>query len=471
MHPTASAILVASQSDTKTLGGLFKASGVCCRVFRRMSGALSRIDESDACVLVLTRSVLSQSCYQTFGPLSAAFCSPTYLIADSSGQVSSSSPPPGTIDLTALPPEEAVRIISTAIKSRSAESILPSADRKAIAEAQESKTRFLATVSHEMRTPLTSIREFASLVKDEVAGPVTEDQAELLEGIISNVSHLTTIIEDMLQISEFDAGRLRLLIEPLDPADVAREVMAQIGRSFSGRATLRLVTPEGLPSVAADRVRLKQVLLNLVSNALKFTPASGQVTIRISRVASGVRVAVKDTGCGIPTQHQSRIFDRFYQVPVSGGPSRKGSGLGLAIAQEIATAHGSLIRLASKPGKGCRFWLDLPIFTSKEEPDFRPDRAEPGPEPLVVSIRLRTPSENLLVPAELLAVIAQGLQSMLSPGEHAICLPVAGRINLVLQCRPEQAQARRDKVIRRLQRLKCLDWQRYTVEVGLEAAA
>lgn len=380
-------------------------------------------------------------------------------------------PPPGTIDLTALTLPEAVQWIAREMNSRPARPAFPSADRNAIAEAQEAKTRFLATVSHEMRTPLTSIREFASLVKDEVAGPVTEDQADLLDGIISNVSHLTTIIEDMLQISEFDAGRLRLLIEPLNLVEVAREVMAQIGRSFSGRATLRLVTPGEHPTVAADRVRLKQVLLNLVSNALKFTPASGQVTIRISRVASGVRVAVKDTGCGIPVQHQSRIFDRFYQVPVSGGPSRKGSGLGLAIAQEIALAHGSRIRLSSKPGKGCKFWLDLPIFSIEDAPGVKSEPESPGIEPVVVSIRLRAQEETVPVPGELLAEVAADIQEMLGTGEHAICLPVTGRINLVLQCRVDQAPARRDRIIRRLQRLKCLDWQRYTVEVALERAA
>jgi signal transduction histidine kinase len=222
---------------------------------------------------------------------------------------------------------------------------------------------FVANVSHELKTPLTSIQGFAQALLDGTAS-TPEDQKQSAQVIYDESARMHRMVLDLLHLASLDDGTFELLRNQVDlPALIKSiaEKFAPQGRSVN--VDIRVETTS-LPFFRGDGDRLAQVFSNLVDNALKFTPAGGSVTLRTSWNNSGILVEVTDTGAGISPEALARIFDRFYQAdPSRPGGRTHGSGLGLAIVKEIIEAHGGKISVRSEPGKGSTFSVSLPLTT------------------------------------------------------------------------------------------------------------
>ncbi len=221
------------------------------------------------------------------------------------------------------------------------------------------RREFVANVSHELRTPLASIR---ALVETLEAGAM-EDPAvagDFLRRIVTEVDRLTALVDELLELARLESGRIAMRIERVP----ARELVIQGAerlRPQTERARLNLVVdvPDGLPEVLADRSRIEQVLVNLIHNAIKFTPAGGSITVQAGTENGTVWISVKDTGVGIPEAELPRIFERFYKADRA--RRTEGTGLGLAIAKHIVQAHRGTIEASSVPGQGATFRFTLPI--------------------------------------------------------------------------------------------------------------
>jgi signal transduction histidine kinase/HAMP domain-containing protein len=225
------------------------------------------------------------------------------------------------------------------------------------------KSDLVATVSHELKTPLASVRLAVHLLLEETVGPLTAKQTELLVDARDNAERLVNMIEHLLALARLEEGHERLEVRPEAPADLLR-VAADLARPRAESAQIHLgvEVPEDLPPIAADARRLGHALNNLLDNALTYTPAGGRITLRAAAVGPDrVRLTVADTGPGIPPEHLAHVFERFFRVP--GRTHGQGTGLGLAIVREILTAHGGTARCESEPGKGTTFDLEVPVWT------------------------------------------------------------------------------------------------------------
>ncbi len=227
-----------------------------------------------------------------------------------------------------------------------------------VERADRHKSEFLATMSHELRTPLTAIIGFSDLLADGFAGELNETQGNYLGFVRKGSRHLLQLINDVLDMSKIEAGRLDLDPEDLEVEEVVAEVCSTIEPLSAAK---RLEVAYQLPAdliVHADRVRFKQIFFNLLSNAVKFSAEGGRVAIEGSRVGRFVCLSVRDEGSGIAVEHQEAIFQPFRQVPTSG--RREGTGLGLAIVRRLVEQHGGRIWVESSPGKGSTFAFLLP---------------------------------------------------------------------------------------------------------------
>jgi len=231
-------------------------------------------------------------------------------------------------------------------------------------KANEVKDTFLSTVSHELKTPLTTIIGYVSMLLEGALDAISHDQRQALEVVLRRGKNLQELIADLLNLSRLDAGRLELRRRYVDLAHEMRNVEEVFSERLkqSGLQILMSV-PEHLPRVNVDSERLGQILFNLVGNAIKFTQPGGAVTIRISHPqdANHVIVSVSDTGIGMPAHELNHIFERFYQVDRRDGREYPGTGLGLAISKELVELHGGRIWAESEPGKGSAFSFTLPI--------------------------------------------------------------------------------------------------------------
>jgi PAS domain S-box-containing protein len=245
-----------------------------------------------------------------------------------------------------------------AIQRQRAERALVAA-RKEAEEANELKTKFLATISHELRTPLASIKGFATtLLADDVTWD-PESQHDFLETIDQEADKLTELIEQLLDLSRLEAGELRITLRKLYFDEILSLALAQL-KTLTVAHDLRLSIPEDLPPVNADPSRIAQVLANLTTNAVKYSPPRTEVLIAASVQKGRVQVDVTDQGPGIPLEERERIFEAFQRGnAVSTGPS--GAGLGLAICKGIIEAHGGRIWIQRRPGAGTTFSFTLPI--------------------------------------------------------------------------------------------------------------
>jgi signal transduction histidine kinase len=224
----------------------------------------------------------------------------------------------------------------------------------------ELKNDLVATVAHEFRTPLTSLHMAIHLTAEEAAGPITERQADLMAAARQDCERLQGIVDDLLDLSRIQAGRVALQPQDLEAGALLREAVAGAGASAqAGGVALEVEPATGPLPLRADPERVQLVLANLLGNAVRHTPAGGRVTARALAGPPGmVRIEVADTGEGIAPAWRERIFERFFQVP---GARRGGVGLGLFISREIARAHGGELGVESEPGKGSTFWLTLPV--------------------------------------------------------------------------------------------------------------
>jgi signal transduction histidine kinase len=243
---------------------------------------------------------------------------------------------------------------------------LERAHNEELRELDGLKDEFVALVSHELRTPLTSIRGYLELVLDGEPGSLDEEQARFLRVVERNAIRLQGLVGDLLFIAQVEAGRLALDHAPVDVAELAAEAV-EAARPAADEKGLELVveTPDAAP-VAGDRGRLSQLLDNLVSNAVKFTPAGGRVTVAAAGDGDRLVLTVSDTGIGIPTIEQPQLFQRFFRASSATSEAIPGTGLGLTIAKAIAEAHGGRIRCESAEGEGTTFTVELPVAAGGE---------------------------------------------------------------------------------------------------------
>jgi signal transduction histidine kinase len=215
-------------------------------------------------------------------------------------------------------------------------------------------------MGHEFRTPLNSILGFAQLLA-EGRGALDQRQQRYVHNIMSSGHHLLGLINDLLDLTKVQSGQMELQIVAVD-LGVALDETATKTRPLATAAGLRFtVHPSDGLRVRADRRRFDQVMLNLMGNAIKFTPAGGSIELEARRAGRMVEVAVRDTGIGIPDEHQQRIFDEFTQVDSQTSLGQAGSGLGLALTQQLVRVMGGRVRVASTPGQGSTFTVSLPV--------------------------------------------------------------------------------------------------------------
>ncbi|HEX6535054.1 MAG TPA: ATP-binding protein [Gemmatimonadaceae bacterium] len=238
------------------------------------------------------------------------------------------------------------------------------ADAKRVAAAEaanRAKAEFLASLSHELRTPLNAIGGYAELLAEGLYGTVSEAQREVLERIRRSQQHLLSIITDLLNYSRLEAGRITYDIAPVAVA----AMLDTVGAMIQPQALRKALTFERGPCpsqvvVRTDRARTEQILLNLLSDAVKFTPAGGRIIVSCTSLGERVAVRVRDTGPGIPPDKLEAIFEPFVQLGRTLNSAHEGAGLGLAISRDLARAMGGDLTAASAPGSGATFTLLLP---------------------------------------------------------------------------------------------------------------
>ncbi|MGH8729224.1 MAG: ATP-binding protein [Burkholderiales bacterium] len=227
--------------------------------------------------------------------------------------------------------------------------------------ASRHKSEFLANMSHELRTPLNAIIGFSEVLNERMFGELNPKQAEYVQDIYASGRHLHALINDILDLSKIEAGRMEVELAPFDLPTAIHDALTLVHERASRHGIeLKVNVDERLGPFVADERKFKQILLNLMSNALKFTPEGGMVTIRAMAKNPGIEISVEDTGIGIAAADQEVIFDEFRQLKSDGAP-REGTGLGLALTRKFVEMHGGKIWVESELGKGSTFTFTLPV--------------------------------------------------------------------------------------------------------------
>jgi signal transduction histidine kinase len=228
------------------------------------------------------------------------------------------------------------------------------------------KSEFLASMSHELRTPLNAIIGFSQVLRDRMFGPVNEKQEEYLDDILSSGNHLLSLINDVLDLSKVEAGQVELEIRPFSVREaLERGVVTVRAHASENGVEVSLASDPDVGVVEGDERRITQVILNLLSNAVRFTPSGGEVDVTAERVNGEVTIAVSDTGPGIAAEDHDRIFEEFQQAE-AGLEQRDGTGLGLALSKRLVELHGGRIWLESEPGRGSTFAFTLPVKVTSD---------------------------------------------------------------------------------------------------------
>jgi PAS domain S-box-containing protein len=294
--------------------------------------------------------------------------------------------------------EEQIQILNQHLEQRTAEVIATNKElelrNREVERVNRLKDEFLASMSHELRTPLNSIIGFSDLLAEQGAANFNPKQKRFLGHIQQGSRHLLELINDILDLSKIEAGHLELKYEDFELSQAVAEVVATV-RPIATAKSIQFdsVVASDL-FLYADRLRFKQVLYNLLSNALKFTPAGGQVSIEGSQEQRSIRFRVADTGIGIPTGEQEAIFESFHQVGTTTKGVREGTGLGLAITKRLVEQHGGSIWVESELGKGSRFFFTLPLRPAAV---VEPASGDDGQAPLILVAEDEGAAQELLV--------------------------------------------------------------------------
>ncbi len=264
-------------------------------------------------------------------------------------------------------------ILSDITNRRQAEEALQHA-KEGAERGSKFKDQFLSTMSHELRTPLNAVLGFSDLLADERYGPLNERQRRYIDHIHTGGKHLLSLISDILDLSKIEAGRIELAIESQRVEAVFGEVLSVMQPLAHKKSQVLSKIAEASLVVRADATRFRQVLMNLLGNAIKFTPEGGRIEVAAHLVEGQVRVEVRDSGPGIPPEEQERIFEAFYRLRES-GKKTEGTGLGLAITHRLVELHGGDLHLESQLGQGSCFYFSLPVGVDVRESLSR----KPGP--------------------------------------------------------------------------------------------
>jgi len=233
---------------------------------------------------------------------------------------------------------------------------------KQLQKVTEAKSAFLASMSHELRTPLNAVIGFSELMLDGVTGELNDEQRQCLNDILSSGRHLLNLINDVLDLSKVEAGKMDLKLENLNLVEIISEVVQSLKPMLdANRHRLGVSIEEELSPVRADRSRLRQIFLNLLSNAIKCTPAGGKLGIEVGKHNNWCQVNVVDNGIGIMKEDQGRIFEPFIQLDTLPDRMKEGSGLGLALTKQFVEIIGGRIWVESEYGKGSKFTFTLPL--------------------------------------------------------------------------------------------------------------
>ena len=230
-----------------------------------------------------------------------------------------------------------------------------------VERASRMKSDFLAGMSHELRTPLNSIIGFSEIIQDGRAGPVSEQQREFLGDVLSGAQRLLQLINDLLDLSKIEAGKLVLRMDRVDLGGLLKRSAAQLRPLADKRhVSMALEHDPAVDGALADEGRLQQILQNFLSNALKFSPEGSQVVLRSRDAGMEYRLEVQDQGIGISPQDQAKLFSDFVQLDAGTAKQYQGTGLGLALCRKIAEAHGGRVGVESRPQEGSLFYVQLP---------------------------------------------------------------------------------------------------------------
>jgi PAS domain S-box-containing protein len=236
-------------------------------------------------------------------------------------------------------------------------------DRTEEQRLEELKADFIATVSHELRTPIAAVHGAAQTLERQDVDFTDDLRSRLLSVISDQSERLAHLVGNILLTSQVDADRLVLASEQVDVSDVASRVIEAARTHAPDEVSLELISPQSLPPVATDRDKLRQVLANLVGNAIKYSPGAGRVEVRLEPRRTRLRVAVRDEGVGIPQPEQQRIFEKFYRLP-NMTRAVSGTGLGLYICRELVRRMGGAIWVESTEGVGSTFFVELPLASA-----------------------------------------------------------------------------------------------------------
>ena len=247
---------------------------------------------------------------------------------------------------------------------------LAAANRK-LQELDKLKSQFLSVATHELRTPLSVILGYNSMLAETLEGKIEAEEKETLRESIAACKRLIRLVNSMLDITQIESGKMRMNVAPADLRQIVNSVVTLFHHESREREVhLEVDLPSRLPRLLVDAERIEQVLINLLGNAMKFTERGGSITVSVRQHAGFIEVSVKDTGIGIPPEDQAHIFDEFTQIRrQASNRHRHGSGLGLAIAKRIVEAHAGTIAVSSTPGTGSIFRFTIPLEPARESVD------------------------------------------------------------------------------------------------------
>ncbi|MCA9996671.1 MAG: GAF domain-containing protein [Anaerolineales bacterium] len=250
----------------------------------------------------------------------------------------------------------------TAVANMSAGTIQQLRVHEALAQLQQARSAYVSTVTHEMRLPLTAVKGYVDLMSNELVGPLTRQQREFVVVIQRNVRRMSNLLRDLSQINRLESGQLRLEKRPFALPDLVENVAAQFAEKLNGRCqTLTLHLPGDLPTVYADPERVTQILASLLSNAHKYTPSGGHITLTVASTPVAVEVVITDTGIGIAEADYPHLFSQFFRAPSDLVREQSGWGLGLYLVKKLVEIQGGTISCQSLPSQGSTFTFTLPL--------------------------------------------------------------------------------------------------------------